>query len=264
VDFESEWRELIVRNYSPMEAPQPTEVREADGWKIKAGLAKFIFNKIEAIAMLTTMSGYGRSASIVATTNSQDYLKDIQALLSSVNMKKPETTTQPPAAANKSDGASIIGTWGKSASDQSSSRVNNAVMNYVTRQYTFNANGTYSFISKTFDPFMDKILLGKEHGTYQIRGQNLVITPEKSVLEAWSKKDGTDQWGKLLSTQNRAMENIAYQFTKHYFSGIREWSLVLQADRPTQRDGPFSGGTAFNKAWIYSTPCRECYIKLPD
>lgn len=27
-----------------------------------------------------------------------------------------------------------------------------------------------------------------------------------------------------------------YQFTKHYFSGIQVWNLVLQADRDTQRD----------------------------
>jgi len=111
---------------------------------------------------------------------------------------------------------------------------------------------------------MDKILLGREIGTYQIRGNNLIIAPEKSVLEAWSKKDGADKWGKLLSSQNRTLENVTYQFTKHYFSGLKEWSLVLQADKQTQRDGPFSGGTAFNKAWIYSPPCNECYIKLPD
>jgi len=263
-DFQSEWQELIVRNFSTTEAPQLTEPREANGWKIQAGIAKFVFNKSDAIAMLTTMSGYGRCASIVATTNSEDYLKDIQALLSSVALKRPETAAQPPATASADNDASIIGTWGVSASDQSSYRVNNGVMSYITRQYTFKANGAYSFISKTFDPFMDKILLGREIGTYQIRGNNLIIAPEKSVLEAWSKKDGADKWGKLLTSQNRTLENVTYQFTKHYFSGLKEWSLVLQADKQTQRDGPFSGGTAFNKAWIYSPPCNECYIKLPD
>ena len=54
--------------------------------------------------MLTTMSGYGRSASIVATTNSQDYLKDIQTLLSSVDMLKPEAASAPPAAAQNAPG----------------------------------------------------------------------------------------------------------------------------------------------------------------
>jgi hypothetical protein len=78
-----------------------------------------------------------------------------------------ESVTQPASTGNNSDNRSIIGTWGANASDQSSFRVNNGVMNYITRQYTFNPNGIYSFVSKAFDPLMDKILLGKESGTYQ-------------------------------------------------------------------------------------------------
>ena len=213
--------------------------------------------------MLTTMSGFNRCVSIVATTNSQDYLKDIEAFLSSVDLKKPETVSTQ-TTVNNNDNNSVLGIWLANASDQSSWRVNNGVMNYISRQYTFNANGTYSFVSKTFDPLMDKILLGKENGTYQISGNNLTINPQKSVLEAWSKKDGRDEWGKLLNTQNITLEKLTYQFTKHYFEGNREWSLVLQADKATKRDGPFSGGTAFSNAWIYGTPCNKCLIKLPE
>ena len=38
LDFESEWKELIVKSYKPAEAPQVNEVQEADGWKIKRAL----------------------------------------------------------------------------------------------------------------------------------------------------------------------------------------------------------------------------------
>jgi hypothetical protein len=165
---------------------------------------------------------------------------------------------------NNTDNSAILGTWSATASNQSSYRVNNGVMNYIVRQYTFNPDGTYHFVSKAFDPFMDKILLGKENGTYKINGTILIITPKKSVLEAWSKNDGKDEWGKFLSSQNMMLENLNYQFTKHYFSGIREWSLVFQADKQTQRDGPFSGNTAFNNSWIYGPPCSKCLIKLPN
>jgi hypothetical protein len=158
----------------------------------------------------------------------------------------------------------MIGTWGASASDNSSYRVNNGVMNYILRQYTLNANGTYTFVSKAYDPLMDKILLGKENGTYQISGDNLTIAPQKSVIESWSKKNGTDNWGQLLTTQNKVLEKVTYRFTKHYFSGIQEWSLVLQADKTTERDGPFTGNSSFSNAWIYGTPCSQCIIKLPD
>jgi hypothetical protein len=263
-DFESEWQDLIVKNYKPTDAPKLNEVHETDGWKIKEGVAKFTFNNTDAMAMLTTISGFDRCASIVITTNSQDYLKDIDALLTSVEFKKLESATQPPATGNNSDNASIIGTWGATASDQSSFRVNNAVMSYITRQYTFNVNGTYSFVSKAYDPLMDKILLGKENGTYQISGNNLTIIPVTSVLEAWSKKDGKDEWGKLITSQNITPEKVTYQFNKHYFEGTQKWDLVLQAKNVTKRDGPFSGNATFANAWYYDPiSANNRVIELP-
>jgi hypothetical protein len=263
-DFESEWQDLIVKNYNPTEVPVMNEVRETDGWKVKEGVVKFKFNNADAQAMLTTLSGFGRCASIIITLNNQEYVENIDTFLQSVEFKKMETATQTPVVVNNTDDASIIGTWGISASDQSSYRMNNGVMNYIVRQYTFNTNGTYSFVTKTFDPFMDKLLLGKENGSYLINGTNLTITPEKSVLEAWSKKNGNDEWGKFLSSQNIKLETVTYQFSKNYFSGIKEWSLVLKADKQTKRDGPYSGVAEYSNSWIYSPPCSQCFIVLPE
>jgi hypothetical protein len=262
-DFESEWKGLIIKNYNPTDAPKINEVRESDGWKIKEGVTKFRFNNADALAMLTTISGFDRCASIVITMSSQDYLKDIDMFLTSVEYKKMNTAPQPAAAENNADNASIIGIWQATASDQSSYRVNNGVMNYITRQYTFNANGTYTFVSKAFDPLMDQILLGKENGKYQINGNNLIIVPGESVIEAWSKKDGKDEWGKMINSQNQAQENVSYRFNKHFFNGTRKWSLVLQGDNATRRDGPFSGNTAFANSWIYDTVVAGRAIVLP-
>ncbi|HRF18619.1 MAG TPA: hypothetical protein PK977_10635, partial [Chitinophagaceae bacterium] len=77
-DFSSEWNELIVKPYQASASPENNEVTEADGWKIKAGGGKFTFNKADAIALLTTFSGYNRCASIISLTNSQEYLQTIQ------------------------------------------------------------------------------------------------------------------------------------------------------------------------------------------
>ncbi|MCX6220602.1 MAG: hypothetical protein NTZ69_06405 [Bacteroidia bacterium] len=166
---------------------------------------------------------------------------------------------------NNLTNSAIIGAWGATASDQSSSRVQNGVMNYISRQYTFNANGTYRFISKAYDPLMDKILLGKEEGTYQVSGNNVSVSPGLSVLEAWSKKDGRDEWGKILSSQNVMLESVTYQFTKYYFSGVKVTSLVLQASKATQRDGPFSSNSTFANAWYYNPfSGYNTAIKLPN
>ena len=93
-DFESEWLELVVKNYKPTDAPQLNEVQEMNGWKIKSGATKFNFNNSDAIAMLTTMSGFEKCVSIVATTNSQDYLKVIASFLESVSLQKPVVPQQ--------------------------------------------------------------------------------------------------------------------------------------------------------------------------
>jgi starvation-inducible outer membrane lipoprotein len=261
-DFESEWQDLVVKNYNPTEAPTLNEVQETDGWKTKEGAVKFRFNNADAMAMLTTISGFDRCASIVITTNSQEYLKDIDTFLTSVEFKKMEISTIQTPVVND-DKNSIIGTWGKNASVNPSyfDAYATSIAGYSKDQYTFNSNGTYYFVSKTFGMSFDKLLLAKENGTYQISGNNITISPQKSVLEAWSKKDsfdnlgrpaGGDDWGKLLSSQNRTLEKVTYQFTKHYFSGIQIWNLILQSNTATQRDGPFSTNTTFNNAWYYS------------
>lgn len=264
LDFESEWQELMVKNYKPTEPPQLNEVQEADGWKIKAGAGKFIFNNANAMATLTTMSGFNRCVSILASTNSQDYLKDIEALLSSIELIKPETVSQQSPVTNEVR-ISIIGTWVASESDNSNFRVKNGVMSTIWRQYTFNTNGTYTFYSKAYDPLMDKTLLGRENGTYQINGNNIIVNPQKSVLEAWSKIANRDEWGKKLNTQNIPLEKVTYQFTNHYSEVMNRMELVLQTSKETKRDGHFSNFNNFGNAYYYPVVApNNKSIALPE
>ena len=249
-DFESEWQELIVKTYKPTTKPTLTPAGSENGWDTQGGAAPFEFNGAQSVAMLITGTSSGRCMSIVILTNAEAYQGEIENFLASVDLQKIETTSPPVSKPN--DNPSILGIWTMSSSDQSSWRVNNGVMNYIKRQYTLNENGTYTFITKTFDPLVNNILLGKESGTFQISGNNLTINPQKSVLEAWSKKDGTDKWGTFISTQNIALEKVTYQFTMHYLSGIQEWNLVLQAAAPTKREGPFSSNSTFSNAYYYS------------
>jgi len=90
-DFDSEWKDLILGNYKVTEPAQVTDAVEEDGWKVKVGT--FEFDGGTSIAMLTSISGYGRLVSIVAVTSSEDYLPAVQALLGSVEMVKPKTGT---------------------------------------------------------------------------------------------------------------------------------------------------------------------------
>jgi hypothetical protein len=93
-DFKNEWDILAVQQYQATSL-QENEVQEAEGWKIKAGGGKFSLNNADAMVLLTTMSGYNVCTSILATTNSADFLDDIQNFLSSVNLQPP--AAPPPA-----------------------------------------------------------------------------------------------------------------------------------------------------------------------
>ncbi|HYC29928.1 MAG TPA: hypothetical protein VEB42_13945, partial [Chitinophagaceae bacterium] len=75
---------------------------EAEGWKIKTGIQKFVFNKTDAMVMVTTFSGYDRCVSIVAITNTDDYSSEVTHIWESVELVKPsagssltQTTTAP-------------------------------------------------------------------------------------------------------------------------------------------------------------------------
>ncbi len=239
-------------------------IQESGGWKIKAGGTHFNFDKRVALVWLATASGFNRCASIVSTTNSQDYLKDIETLLASVDLKKPETITTEITPLNN-DQYSIVGTWKSSASNNSDYSMKHGVMSSISRQYTFNADGSYNFVSETFDPMMSNLLLGRENGSYQINANNITISPAKSVLQAWTKKQGTGSWGELINTQNVNTEKITYTFTKYYFTGIQVWNLILQAGEATKRDGPYGSNDTFKNAWFYKPlSANNPAIELPD
>jgi hypothetical protein len=255
-DFESEWQDLIVKNYNPSTERKENNLEEAEGWKIKAGSSKFTFDKSEAIAMLTTASGYDRCLSLVAITNNKDYIKDIQALIESIDLIKPDI------AANQSQNnslptdntevPSVVGTWSKTSTDNTDYSLNNGLHSYHKMQYEFNANGTYSFIYRSFS-YLPDIYFAKENGTYKIDGNTITIIPKASIFETWSKDNGTDKLGKLKTRQKRKLEKVTYKFSSQYFSGIDEWQLVLQLDHPTERDGPYNGGTSFSNSWLYGS-----------
>lgn len=248
-DFESEWQEFAVKNYNPLGAPVSGDIEEAEGWKIKTGIGKFVFNNSDAMVMVTTFSGYDRCVSIVSVSNSEDYTKDIDALLGSLELQKQEESTQQSAIGN----VPIIGSWGKS---NTVSQVNNRFGNYSynKQQYTFNADGSYGFEAKTYDEKSSETYLIKERGSFVISGNTITLTPKASVIEAWSKRNGGDNWNQLKSTQKRPLEIVTYQFS------IADNNLLLQTAEQTERDGKFNKGNTYS----YGPPGTFTPIKLPE
>ena len=126
-----------------------------DGWEAQSGYAPFESDGNKGIVLLVTSSGFEKRVNIIILTNTNVYEKDMTDFLESVSLKNPETNSQQ-TPANNNDNASIIGTWGINVSDQQNYAVNNGINGDSTKQYTFNANGTYSFITKIFQYVSDK------------------------------------------------------------------------------------------------------------
>jgi hypothetical protein len=263
-NFNAAWATVVKGTVTVSTAPQMVPADRKGEWQIVGGFAPFDKNGAKGIALLYTATAYGTMVNALVLTNSQAYEPATTAFLNSISLKKPEAAAAQPAAGAQA--TAIAGTWGQNLGAHMvyGDPVAAGMAGYSKDQYTFNADGTYKFVSKTFRMSYDKIILVVEDGTYQLNADTLTIKPQKSVIQSWSKRDGGDKWGRLLSTQTRKLETVTYKFTKHYFSGIDEWDLVLQSDQPTERDGPFSTFKLFPNAWYYKPiSANNPIVELP-
>lgn len=110
-DFETEWNDLAAKPLNITAAPQTQDVMEANGWKIKSGGAAFTFNNAAAASMLTTFSGHGARLSILVNTNTQDFNKQVEDFIASIDLytgnankgkEQPMPGNAPPAPAQLS------------------------------------------------------------------------------------------------------------------------------------------------------------------
>ena len=260
-NFEAAWA-TIVKETVPVSVPEMIPADNKGEWLVAGGFSSFEKDGVKGVAVLYTATGYGRMVNALVLTNTQAYEPQATAFLESISFKKPVENSIVKPTEN-----SIVGTWGQNLGAHMSygDPVAAGMAGYSKDQYTFNADGTYTFVSKTFRMSYDKIILVVENGTYQVSGDTLAIKPQKSVIQAWSKLNGGDKWGRLQTTQPRKLEPVTYKFTRHYFSGIDEWNLVLQADQPTERDGPFSTFRLFPNAWYYKPiSSNNPVVELPQ
>ena len=98
-DLESDWEILVAKDNNITAGPQKGEVIEADGWKFQSAGGKATFNGAEMMILLTVISGYNNSVSIVARTNHADYLKQIEDFNGSIELTTPNFANEAEAPA---------------------------------------------------------------------------------------------------------------------------------------------------------------------
>lgn len=269
LNFSIAWKTIVKGLVPDIAEPEMQEPASANGWEAVSGNASFEAEGTKGVAMLITSTSGNTYANILVLTNSDAWNTQLSAFLESVAFNKPVTRNAQPVTSNPQPTTSspLLGTWIRSGSINPAyaDPVSASMAGYNTYQYTFNSNGTYTFYIKNFRMTSDKLLLVRESGTFVISGDKVTLNPAKSVIETWTQKNRGDEFGKYVNSQARTLEKTTYQFTKYYFSGIQEWNLVLLADKPTLRDGPFSNNKTFPNAWYFKAPGANTEtIKLPN
>ena len=251
-DFELVWKTVVSDQFKTTNKPQRGQTGLKQGWIGETGVAPFELGDLKGAAMLTTLTGNGKVVGILALTNSDVHANDIGTFVDGI--------TLPQAAAEKAvltvpaaDSARLIGKWNRTSSafPAYADPVAWGTAGYTKSRYEFKADGTYLYTERSFRSMYQNIIIVKETGKYSVSGNSLTVTPTKSAISTYVKAGGVDALGGLVKSQNRNLETVTYTFDFHFFEGIKEWDLVLQADRPTQRDGEFSGNKTFQNAWYF-------------
>jgi hypothetical protein len=156
--------------------------------------------------------------------------------------------------------SSIIGTWRRGTGGS----IYGGRWSSTGYQYIFNANGTYTYILKTYVEGDPETLLTRESGVFTISGKTVTLDPKTNVIEAWSKPAGFEGYKDLITTQKKPLEKITYEFTLHFFPELKETGLVLLYGSETARDGKYNAGADFPKGWRFSPAGPDNKpIKLP-
>lgn len=260
-NFDMAWNSLVKETVTVGAAPEMLPGTTEDGWQIQSGYGAFENDGNKGVALLVTASGFDKMVNIVILTNTDVHEQTIVRFLESIVIKKPKQVSQPGGITNTSN-AAIAGTWGFGSNAM---MANNRYgpWNYSKQQYTFNPDGTYNFIRKTYRENDAETLLTSETGTYTISGKTLTIIPQKNVMEAWSKKNGGDNYNKLVSSQSQTIEKTSYSFYVYYDETIKQTTLMLQASTETKRDGRHNAEVESKKMWRYLQAPGYIVIKIP-
>ena len=106
-DFKAEWKGLLVTPHQAEANPKTDAQTSPDGWKSVSAAAPIKIDSIDAYAILTVISGFGRKFSIMTTLNDQTYAADVDLFLKNIQLDK-SAKTDAPVVLNTN--LSIIGT----------------------------------------------------------------------------------------------------------------------------------------------------------
>lgn len=100
-NFDFAWQSIVKGAVNVSAAPQMQPSSNPEDWKVEMGSAPFEKEGLKGVAVLVTVSGYGKMVNAMILTNTQVYEPEITAFLESFSFKKPvvaDVSTVKPAA----------------------------------------------------------------------------------------------------------------------------------------------------------------------
>ena len=245
-NFALAWKSIVEERMSPTAEPVMEQTKNDEGsWQLEMGYAPFENKAGKGVAILVTISGYGKMFNTMILTNSDAYDAQIRAFMESADLKTP-TSNKPVTEPAPSSGPSLTSyNWKQS---QNRKDAMGSYAGYSANTYQFLPNGSYTFWQVTFQNYAPKYYVEDEGGTYKVAGNTITIIPRTASYRVYRsmRQDPISQSGKL--------ERSASTYTFKITNLNNNWTLLLSPvdGVETKRDGHFSFWLNGEKQKTYS------------
>lgn len=268
LDFETEWKELIEKNFSVFTLASPSVLKSSKGVFYQRLGAKAVAKDGSKYYVQLNVYDCGNAIqSVIAVSGTQKQLQQYdstwQKLISSVKKNTITTSVITNTPGTLPADKTIVGTWHKSSGSPTAYTngvlTNLAYSGYAKGEYNFQADGTYTFQGESWSGYYNstEFRLTDEKGSFTVNGNTLQLHPLKSLYRVVNSE------GVLKSSQNLPLDKRTYTWKTHYYEGLNETSLILTAKKENPVDGGFSSSEIFPSSFIYDPGKKLEFRFLP-
>ena len=263
-DAAADWERLILDRHPGFpKGKSRTQPLAGNAWTFTQQIGMGPLGGTEAVLSVHTFTGQGQHMSVVFESTHPSFDALLNPFINGIQIQGPAQAVMRPVAQSSVGGqpTSLVGKWRRANASYShwgthftgTEIAKAGSQGSVKWLYEFTPGGTYTFVCKFWPLAGSDITYTRESGSYGQEPGALTLTPTRSVMEVWTRRrDKPTLPDRLKASQSNPLTATRYRTAWHYWTGQREWNLVLMADQETLRDGRFSTMAAFPNAWYYA------------
>ncbi len=257
-DAAADWEEVMrARHPGAVKGTVRTAPVAGGSWTFTQQIASGRLDGAEALLSVHTFSGHGQRISVLFESTHSGLDDLLNQFINGSRLLEP---ARGPAQAAAGQPVGLLGKWRRTTASYSHWGLNFSLgelsklgsQGYSEALYEFLPGEGYSYVRKVWPMAGDRIFYFRESGSYRLEGDGLLLMPRQSATEAWSKRsDDKDLPDRRLAVEAHPLAATRYRTAWHYWSGQKEWNLVLLADQETARDGAFAGNGPHPRGWYF-------------